>query len=261
MRPVNSDAAARPVFSDSENDARIRLTCPSSLLAVSRLASSAIDRKMRERSVCSSARHDSPSPSTDRSDEMLCVATIGMQRDWRVRANAFSSPAGSSSPVVTNDWYSSQMNTAGRKYFFGFSFIAFGRSSSVDSHADFSITPAARASAGFVPPGMFSASTFPVSIVSSSGGIRRLRSASVICSGFFGQKTRATRGSTKIPRNTDIPSTIDERSFSSRPIQSFLYHWSIFAFSATSSSVGPFTGCRRNSMTRPSLRISHNSTQ
>ena len=47
---------------------------------------------------------------------MDCVATIGMQRDWRVSAKLFSSPLGSSSPTVAKDWYSSQMKTAGRKY-------------------------------------------------------------------------------------------------------------------------------------------------
>ena len=55
-------------------------------------------------------------PSTDRNEEMDWVATIGMQRHCRVRAKDFSSPDGSSSPTEANDWYSSQMNTAGQKY-------------------------------------------------------------------------------------------------------------------------------------------------
>ena len=41
------------------------------------------------------------------------VATMGMTRDCRVRAKAFSSPAGSSSPTDAKLWYSSQRKTAG----------------------------------------------------------------------------------------------------------------------------------------------------
>ena len=70
---------------------------------------------MRVLSVWSSARHASDWPSTARSDEIERVATIGISRDWRVSANIFSSPAGSSSPTVANVWYSSQRNMAGRK--------------------------------------------------------------------------------------------------------------------------------------------------
>ena len=66
------------------------------------------------RSVWTSVRHASPEGSTDRSEEIDWVATIGMQRHCRVSANAFSSPAGSSWPTVANAWYSSHTNTAGR---------------------------------------------------------------------------------------------------------------------------------------------------
>ena len=59
------------------------------------------------RSPCSSVRHDSPG-SVDRSELMLCVATIGMHRAWRASEKNFSSPDGSFSPVVANAWYSSQ---------------------------------------------------------------------------------------------------------------------------------------------------------
>ena len=64
-------------------------------------------------SVRSSARHASDQPNTARSDEIDCVATIGISRDWRVSANAFSSPAGSFSPTVANVWYSSHRNMGG----------------------------------------------------------------------------------------------------------------------------------------------------
>ena len=62
--------------------------------------SSESDRKIRVRSVWTSVRHASPEGSTERSEEIDCVATIGMQRHWRVSANAFSSPEGSSCPTV-----------------------------------------------------------------------------------------------------------------------------------------------------------------
>ena len=78
-------------------------------------ASSDSDRKIRVRSAWTSVRHASPEGSTERSEEIDCVATIGMQRHCRVSANAFSSPDGSSCPTVANAWYSSQMNTAGRR--------------------------------------------------------------------------------------------------------------------------------------------------
>ena len=77
--------------------------------------SSESDRKIRVRSVWTSVRQASVPDSTERSEEIDCVATIGMQRHCRVSANAFSSPAGSSWPTVANAWYSSQMNTAGRR--------------------------------------------------------------------------------------------------------------------------------------------------
>ena len=76
--------------------------------------SSDSDRKIRVRSVWRGVRQASPPGSTERSEEIDCVATIGTQRHCRVSANAFSSPEGSSWPTVANAWYSSQMNTAGR---------------------------------------------------------------------------------------------------------------------------------------------------
>ena len=76
--------------------------------------SSESERKIRVLSVWTSVRQASVPDSTERSEELDCVATIGMQRHCRVRANAFSSPEGSSCPTVANAWYSSQMNTAGR---------------------------------------------------------------------------------------------------------------------------------------------------
>ena len=77
--------------------------------------SSLKDRKIRVRSVWTSVRHASVPDSTERSEEIDCVATMGTQRHCRVSANAFSSPDGSSWPTVANAWYSSQMNTAGRR--------------------------------------------------------------------------------------------------------------------------------------------------
>jgi len=72
-------------------------------------ASSDSDRKIRVRSVCTSVRHASPEGSTERSEEIDWVATIGTHRHWRVSANAFSSPDGSSCPTVANAWYSEQI--------------------------------------------------------------------------------------------------------------------------------------------------------
>ena len=62
--------------------------------------SSLSDRKIRVRRVWTSVRQASVPDSTERSEEIDCVATIGMQRHWRVSANAFSSPEGSSWPTV-----------------------------------------------------------------------------------------------------------------------------------------------------------------
>ena len=78
----------------------MRVTWPHSVLAICADESSASDRKMRVRSVWSSARYASDWPSTARSDEIDCVATMGIRRAWRVSANIFSSPAGSFSPTV-----------------------------------------------------------------------------------------------------------------------------------------------------------------
>ena len=55
--------------------------------------SSESERKIRVLSVWTSVRQASVPDSTERSEEIDCVATIGMQRHCRVRANAFSSPA------------------------------------------------------------------------------------------------------------------------------------------------------------------------
>ena len=71
------------------------------------------------------------------------------------------------------------MNTAGRKYRVGVAFILAGLSKRDCSQAFLSMTPIARASAGLVPAGMFSASTFPWSMSWSSGG-NGWRSADVV---------------------------------------------------------------------------------
>ena len=211
----------------------MRATWPHNVLAICADESSANDRKMRVRSVWSSARHASDWPSTARSDEIDCVATIGMSRDWRVSANIFSSPAGSSSPTVTKLWYSSQRNIAGRHTRAGRRAISAGRRSSVWSHACLSITPTARDSAGFVPAGMFRHRTLPLSITSSSGGSWRATAAvsaagapvgtCASAGGFGGQNVAATSGRSKTERKTLRPSMMLDRSFGSRVSQSCPY--------------------------------------
>ena len=93
----------------------MRGTWPHMSLAILALASSLKDRKIRVRRVWSKVRQASPPWTTERSEEIDCVATMGMQRLCRVRAKACSSPAGSSCPTVAKAWYSSQMKAAGRK--------------------------------------------------------------------------------------------------------------------------------------------------
>ena len=74
----------------------ILATCPHNFEAISALASSLKLKKIRVRSVCKSVRHASELPSTDRSELIDWVATMGITRHCRVRAKAFSSPLGSS---------------------------------------------------------------------------------------------------------------------------------------------------------------------
>ncbi len=47
----------------------------------------------------------------------LCVATMGMHFGCRDKERNRSSPVGLSPPTVAKFWYSSQMNTVGRKCF------------------------------------------------------------------------------------------------------------------------------------------------
>ena len=114
-RPESGDTPARFEVSLIVYDPLILATCPHNSDAILALASSLKDRKIRVRSVCSSARHASELPSTARNEDMDWVATIGMHRHCRVSAKDFSSPVGSSSPTDAKDWYSSQIKTAGRK--------------------------------------------------------------------------------------------------------------------------------------------------
>ena len=114
-RPDSGDTPARFEVSLIVYDPLILATCPHNSDAILALASSLKDRKIRVRSVCSSARHASELPSTARNEDMDWVATIGMHRHCRVKAKDFSSPVGSSSPTEAKDWYSSQIKTAGRK--------------------------------------------------------------------------------------------------------------------------------------------------
>ena len=62
----------------------------------------------------SSVRQLSSPGSADRSELMLCVATIGISRACRDSANVRSSPVGSVSPTVAKAWYSSQTNSRSR---------------------------------------------------------------------------------------------------------------------------------------------------
>ena len=77
-------------------------TCPHSFEAISALASSLRLKNIRVRSVWSNVRQPSLLPRTERSELMDCVATMGITRHCRVRAKAFSSPLGSSSPTLAN---------------------------------------------------------------------------------------------------------------------------------------------------------------
>ena len=78
-----------------------RSAFPHRSAAMRALKSSESDKKTLVRKPCSSVRHDSP-VSAERSELMLCVATIGMQRACRASEKNFSSPEGSFSPVVAN---------------------------------------------------------------------------------------------------------------------------------------------------------------
>ena len=98
-RPESGETSARLEVSLIVYDPLIFATCPHNSDAILADVSSLKDRKIRVRSVCNSARQASDDPNTERSEEMDCVATIGMQRHCRVSAKDFSSPDGSSSPT------------------------------------------------------------------------------------------------------------------------------------------------------------------
>ena len=102
-RPESGDTPARFEVSLIVYDPLILATCPHNSDAILALASSLKDRKIRVRSVCSSARHASELPNTARNEDMDWVATIGMHRHCRVSAKDFSSPVGSSSPTEAKD--------------------------------------------------------------------------------------------------------------------------------------------------------------
>ena len=102
-RPESGDTPARFEVSLIVYDPLILATCPHNSDAILALASSLKDRKIRVRSVCSSARHASELPSTALNEDMDWVATIGMHRHCRVSAKDFSSPVGSSSPTDAKD--------------------------------------------------------------------------------------------------------------------------------------------------------------
>ena len=74
-----------------------RSALPHRSAAMRALKSSDSARKIFVRSPCRSVRHDSPE-SVERSELMLCVATIGMHFAWRASEKNFSSPEGSFSP-------------------------------------------------------------------------------------------------------------------------------------------------------------------
>jgi hypothetical protein len=72
----------------------IRSILPHKSAAIWALKSSDNARKTFVRSPCNNVRQDSPD-KLDRSELMLCVATIGIQRACRAREKNFSSPDGS----------------------------------------------------------------------------------------------------------------------------------------------------------------------
>ena len=125
------------------------------------------------RKHCSSVRQLSSPGRADRSELMLCVATIGISRACRDRANVRSSPVGSVSPTVANAWYSSQTNSRSRQTRSGCALICGMRCSTARWKSSFSITPRMRARPGFIATGKFSASTLPASSSVSSGSSGR----------------------------------------------------------------------------------------
>ena len=109
--------------------------------------------------------------SADRSELMLCVATIGISRACRDSANVRSSPVGSVSPTVANAWYSSQTNSRSRHTRVGIAPRSAGSAAGRRAGSRASASRPGRAPGrGSCPTGKFSASTRPVSSRSSSGG-------------------------------------------------------------------------------------------
>src|SRR5262249_3256469 len=201
---------------------------PQRSLATLALKSSLRQRKTFVRKVCSSVRQDSPG-SALLSELMLCVATIGMHFDWRDKAKNFSSPDGSDSPTVANAWYSSQRNNTGRNSRSGCAAIFGIRCNMARWKSSFNMQPIARAVAVLLAAGMFSASTLPDPISSSNDGSGIPYRPSAFATGSNasrgGQKIRFTCGlSSKSDRNTEIPSTIEDRSFGSIRDQSCVNH-------------------------------------
>ena len=81
--------------------------------------SSLVARKILVRKHWSSVRQLSSPGSAERSELMLCVATIGISRACRDSANVRSSPVGSVSPTVAKAWYSSQTKSRSRQTLVG----------------------------------------------------------------------------------------------------------------------------------------------
>ena len=91
-RPVNSETPPRSMVSVMEKFGFMRGTWPHMSLAILALASSLRDRKIRVRRVWSRVRQASPPWTTERSEEIDWVATMGMQRLCRVRGEGLLIP-------------------------------------------------------------------------------------------------------------------------------------------------------------------------
>src|ERR1017187_6438522 len=93
-----------------------------------------------------------------------------MHFDWRDKAKNFSSPVGSLSPAVANEWYSSHKNNAERQCFSGCRSICGIRAIMARWKSCFNMVPIAFARPGFALTGKFKAHTFPSSIKAVNGG-------------------------------------------------------------------------------------------
>ncbi len=222
-RPVSSEMCApSPGFATGCSAPSADRARPQSSAAVRAVNSSLVARNSFVRKHWSSVRQLSSPGSADRSELMLCVATIGISRAWRDSANVRSSPVGSVSPTVAKAWYSSQTNSRSRHDALGM-----GRDLrdalqhraleiELQHHAE-----AAGQRRDSARPESSAPSTWPrlEQVVERRqrpwlAGLRRVRRTHV----RGGQNARWTAGfSSNSDRNTTTPSTIDDREPSVEP--------------------------------------------